>query len=54
MKIIIKILMNCWICNEKINKDKVRNHCHITGKYRGAPHTKFKIKNTLKITYYFS
>ena len=32
----------CWICNEKINKDKdkVRDHCHITGKYRGAAHKK--------------
>ena len=31
-----------WICNQKINKDKdkVRDHCHITGKYRGAPHKK--------------
>ena len=33
---------NCWICNQKINKDKdkVRNHCHIKGKYRGAAHKK--------------
>ena len=44
MKIIIKILMNCWICNEKINKDKVRNHCHITGKYRGAAHSQCNLK----------
>ena len=31
-----------WICNQKINKDKdkVRDYCHITGKYRGAPHKK--------------
>ena len=26
---------DCWICNEKIIKDKVRDHCHITGKFRG-------------------
>ena len=33
-------LQNCWICNQKIinNKDKVRDHCHITGKYRGPVH----------------
>ena len=31
---------NCWICNEKVIKDKVRDHCHITGKYRGAAHEK--------------
>ena len=37
---------NCWICNEKIinNKDKVRDHCHITGKYRGAAHKKCNLK----------
>ena len=26
----------CWICSELINcDDKVRDHCHITGNYRG-------------------
>ena len=37
---------DCWICNEKINKDKdkVRDHCHITGKYRGAAHSKCNLK----------
>ena len=30
----------CWICgNLNENTDnKVRYHCHITGKYRGATH----------------
>ena len=29
----------CWICGGLINFDqKVRDHCHITGKYRGAAH----------------
>ena len=29
----------CWICNKLIeNDDKVRDHCHITGKYRGSAH----------------
>ena len=29
----------CHICNGKLsNKDKVRDHCHITGEYRGAAH----------------
>ena len=29
---------NCWICKKIINKDeeKVRDHCHVTGKFRGA------------------
>ena len=31
---------NCWICKKPIdNKDeKVRDHCYITGKFRGAAH----------------
>ena len=29
----------CWICGKLIDFDeKVRDHCHITGKYRGAAH----------------
>ena len=35
---------DCWICNEKLDKDKVRDHCHITGKYRGAAHSKCNLK----------
>ena len=31
---------SCWICDKlfDVGYDKVRNHCHITGKYRGAAH----------------
>ena len=30
----------CWICNKLLDvaADKVRDHCHLTGKYRGAAH----------------
>ena len=30
----------CWICEKLIENDdeKVRDHCHITGKFRGAAH----------------
>ena len=29
----------CWICGKLIDfNDKVKDHCHITGKYRGAAH----------------
>ena len=35
---------DCWICNKKLDKDKVRDHCHITGKYRGAAHSKCNLK----------
>ena len=31
----------CHICSEKMeSKDKVRDHCHLTGKYRGPAHYK--------------
>ena len=30
---------HCHICEGVINgKDKVRDHCHLTGKFRGAAH----------------
>ena len=31
---------NCWICKKLIDNEdeKVRDHCHITGKFRGAAH----------------
>ena len=31
---------HCWICNRKYGGDEepVRDHCHITGKYRGSAH----------------
>ena len=30
----------CWICKRLIHNDdeKVRHHCHKTGKFRGAAH----------------
>ena len=27
-----------WICEKLIEDEKVRDHCHITGKFRGAAH----------------
>ena len=38
----------CWICNEKFTNDfknyKVRDHCHFTGRYRGAAHNICNLK----------
>ena len=36
---------NCWICRKKLNlQDRVRDHCHFTGRYRGAAHNICNLK----------
>ena len=35
---------DCWVCNEKLDVTKVKDHCHITGKYRGAAHNQCNLK----------
>ena len=37
----------CWICKEELNMDKVRDHCYVTGKSRGAAHNKCNINSRL-------
>ena len=34
----------CWICKQELNTDKVKYHCHVTGKFRGAAHSKCNLK----------
>ena len=40
----------CWICNKLFDlvDEKVRDHCHLSGKFRGAAH--FSCNANLKIT----
>ena len=33
----------CGFCEKNIESDKVRDHCHLTGKYRGPAHSKCNI-----------
>ena len=37
---------DCWICKGEFgeNKKKVRDHCHFTGRYRGAAHNECNLK----------
>ena len=36
---------NCWICRKLLNlDDRVRDHCHFTGRYRGAAHNRCNLK----------
>ena len=37
----------CWICNEELNTDNGRDHCHITGKFRGAAHNQYNLKSKI-------
>ena len=34
----------CHICNEELGKDKVRDHYHLSGKFRGAAHEVCNLK----------
>ena len=34
----------CHICGGEIEEDRVRDHCHLTGKFRGAAHNKCNLK----------
>ena len=47
----------CWICGKLIDGDeKARDHCHITGKYRGAAHwncnINFKITKKVPVIFH--
>lgn len=38
---------NCYLCNKILFDDKVKDHCHLTGRYRGAAHSYCNIKYCL-------
>ena len=38
----------CRFCEKNIESDKVRDHCHLTGKYRGPAHSNCNINVTQK------
>ena len=47
----------CYICIKDFNNDtKVRDHCHFTGKYRGAAHNtcnlRYKIPKNIPVTFH--
>ena len=37
---------SCWICKKELgkNEEKVKDHCHYTGRYRGAAHNECNLK----------
>ena len=34
----------CHICNKELGEDRVRDHCHLSGKIRGAAHEVCNLK----------
>ena len=54
----MKFIADCNICKEKSDamSEKVRDHCHITGKYRGAAHDicnlNFQITNKIPVIFH--
>ena len=46
----------CHICNEELGKDKVRDHCHLSGKFRGAAHEvcnlKYKVPKLFPVVFH--
>ena len=43
----------CHICNEELGEDRVRDHCHLSSKFRGAAHEvcnlKYKVQTFLQL-----
>ena len=46
----------CQICNEELGKDKVSDHCHLSGKFRGTAHEvchlKYKVPNFFQVVFH--
>ena len=44
---------SCWICNKlfDVGDEKVRDHCHVTGKYRGAAHFSCKLSKKVPVIF---
>ena len=48
---------SCWICktfinNNNNNKEKVRDHCHVTGKFRGAPNVNLQLTKKVPVIFH--
>ena len=47
---------DCWICGNHLGNDRVRDHCHYTGRYRGASHNscnlKYRIPNSIPVFFH--
>ena len=46
----------CHICNEELGKDRVRDHCHLSGKFKAAAHEicnlKYKVLKLFPVVFH--
>ena len=46
----------CRICNEELGVERVRDHCHLSGKFRGAAHEicnlKYKVPKFFPVVFH--
>ena len=46
----------CHICNEELGEDRVRDHCHLSGKFRDAAHEicnlKYKVPTIFPVVFH--
>ena len=46
----------CHICNEELGEDRVRDHCHLSGKFSGAAHEicnlKYKVPKFFPVVFH--
>ena len=46
----------CHICNEELGNDRVRDHCHLFGKFKGAAHDgcnlKYKVPKLFPVVFH--
>ena len=43
-----RIINTCLFCEEKVDSDKIRDHCHSTGKIRGPAHQRCNMNRKQK------
>eukprot|EP00116_Pleurobrachia_bachei_P002124 sb/3462386/ len=41
---VFKAAVNCWLCDTPLEEDRVRDHCHQSGKFLGAAHNSCNLK----------
>ena len=51
-----KAATSCLMCGESLGKDRVRDHCHLSGKFKGAAHNEcnlnYKISKFIPVVFH--